>query len=106
MTTHTEIIQAINEGKLDTHISEIAAALDTRRSNLDLSSFHVGDTVIFNTNCGTRYLVGSTAKVVDTKKTKVVVELHTPQGRFVKYVNGVPVSPRITVPVGIIDLAA
>lgn len=105
----TEITAALTSGQLDEELGKLKTMVDSRMTELRMSKsvedFGVGDSVRFNDQCGTRYLVGMTATVVGRKVKKVVVKLDNPTGRFVRYVNGEAVSPEITVPVAIIDPA-
>lgn len=110
MTLTYEAVQdAINSGSLDSDLGKLGTLIDTRLSTIrrskTINDFGVGDKVVFNNNCGTRYLVGHTGRVVGLKRTKLVVTLDTPTGRFAR-VNPVTrqiESAQITVPVGIVD---
>jgi hypothetical protein len=104
--TLNDILAELASGRLDKDLASLTTAINERRGAMDQEAFGLGDKVIFNSQCGTRYIVGHTATVVGMKRTKVVVKLDTPIGRFVRYVNGEAVSPEITVPVAIIDHAA
>jgi hypothetical protein len=104
--TLENILAELASGRLDKDMAALSAAIDARRSQMEQASFGLGDKVVFNNQCGTRYIVGHTATVTGMKRTKVVVKLDKPAGRFVRYVNGEAVSPEITVPVSIIDHAA
>jgi hypothetical protein len=104
--TLENILAELASGKLDKDLATLSKAIDTRRSSLGQASFGLGDKVVFNSQCGTRYIVGHTATVVGMKRTKIVVKLDKPVGRFVRYVNGEAVSPEVTVPAAIIDHAA
>lgn len=104
-----DVSTLIASGQLDDELGKLKTMVDSRMSELRVhkkaEDFGVGDEVIFNSMCGTRYLVGERATVVGRKVKKVVVKLHKPQGRFVRMVGGEIQSPEITVPVGIIDPA-
>jgi len=106
--THTRTMEeAILAGELDEALGSLKSAIETRqaqiRSVAKPSDFGIGDKVIFNDSCGTRYLVGHTATITGMKRTKVVVKLDKPTGRFVRFVDGEAVSVDITVPIAIID---
>lgn len=105
MTLH-DIIASIEAGKFDKDLAKIQTALANRRSVMSIDAFNIGDRVVFNDQCGTRYLVGQTAVVTGMKRSKIVVELDRPIGRFVRYSNGQPISASIVVPTGIVDYAA
>jgi hypothetical protein len=109
METTMNIISDIEDGTFDSELSQLKAAIDKRMSELrmikSVDDFGIGDKVVFNEQCGTRYLVGNTARVVGRKQKKIVVKLDTPQGRFLRHDStGAVVSPDITVPIAIIDM--
>lgn len=99
----------ISAGILDGDLHELRTAIDKRLSEIRASKtvddFGIGDKVVFNASCGTRYLVGHNATIVGMKRTKVVVKLEKPTGRFVRHTPAGPVSADITVPLSIIDPA-
>lgn len=101
---------AISSGQLDGDIGRLSSAVDSRlaaiRASKKATDFGIGDTVRFNNNCGTRYLVGHTARVVGMKRTKIVVKLDKPMGRFAHVSpTGTLESASITVPIAIVDPA-
>jgi hypothetical protein len=101
---------AISSGLFDSELGAISTELEARREVVRASKkptdFGVGDKVRFNNNCGTRYLVGHTARVVGMKRTKIVVKLDTPMGRFVRVdASGKAESASITVPISLVDPA-
>jgi len=105
---HTRTMEeAILAGELDEALGSLKSAIETRqaqiRSVAKPTDFGIGDKVVFNNSCGTRYLVGHTATITGMKRTKVVVKLDKPMGRFARIVNGEQVSADITVPISIID---
>lgn len=109
METTTQLISDIELGLFDKDLRLLKAAVDKRMGDLrvtkSMNDFGVGDKVVFNELCGTRYLVGATAHVVGRKQKKIVVKLDSPTGRFLRYdAAGNEVSPDITVPVAIVDL--
>lgn len=81
----------------------VSARLASLRGGMTISDFGIGDRIIFNSLCGTRYLIGETGQVVGKRRTKVVVKLDKPTGRFVRNTSEGPVSADITVPTAIID---
>lgn len=99
---------ALDSGTLDNDLIKLRDALDLRmkkiRATRTVRDFGIGDSVRFNDSCGTKYVVGLTAKVVGIKQKKVIVKLDTPVGRFAHMRNGELVSADITVPTSIIDL--
>ena len=101
---------AIASGQLDGDIGRLSSAVDARleqvRASKKATDFGIGDKVKFNSHCGTRYLVGHTARVVGMKRTKIVVKLDKPMGRFAHVSStGVLESASITVPIAIVDPA-
>lgn len=107
-TTSYQIVKEILAGEHDEELANIMRAIADRqialRGTVTLSNFGIGDRVKFNSSCGTRYLIGHTAQVVGKRRTKVVVQLDKPVGRFVRMTADGPVSAEITVPLAIIDL--
>jgi len=112
MTVTYEAVQdAINSGALDSDLGKLNTLLqnriETQRRSKTPNDFGIGDKVVFNSSCGTRYLIGHTARVVGHKRTKLVVTLDTPTGRFAR-VNPITrqvESAQITVPIAIVDPA-
>jgi hypothetical protein len=106
--TEQELIDNIHAGLYDSHLTAIQSATNSRlaaaRGTRTLASFGVGDIVEFNNLCSTRYLIGERAQVVGKRRTKIVVKLENPTGRFVRHTADGPVSADITVPMTIVDL--
>ena len=105
-----DILEQISRGVFDADLPKIGdavkARLDKIRKTKSISDFSVGDRVRFNELTGTRYMVGQYANIVSKNRTKVVVRLETPMGRFAKYLpNGEVQSANVTVPLAIIDPA-
>lgn len=104
------VLEGISSGKFDNDLSALGTAVKDRqvhvRKNKTISDFNVGDRVKFNEQTGTRYMVGQYATVVSKNRTKLVVRLETPMGRFIRVDStGNVKSADVTVPAGIIDLA-
>lgn len=109
MDTKT-VLDQISSGSFDADLSKIIEAANARlkvvRGNKKITDFNIGDRVRFNENTGTRYMVGQYAHIVSKNRTKVVVRLETPTGRFARYLpNGEVQSANVTVPLAIIDPA-
>lgn len=106
----SDIIHDINSGVYDSNLHAISSALNARltlvRGSRSTSDFGIGDRVKFNSMCGTKYLIGADAQIVGKRRTKVVVKLDKPMGRFVRHTAAGPVSAEITVPTSIIDRIA
>jgi len=79
---------AILEGKHDSELEAILEAVHQRRKLMRgaskavaMVSLKIGDKVRLK-GLSPKYVNGSTAKIVDKKRTKLVVVLDTPVGRF------------------------
>lgn len=110
MDTTTTLIASIAAGQFDSDLEQIAKTIEDRRRAMrkvrTLNDFSVGDRVKFNELTGTRYMVGQYAEIISKNRTKVVVRLETPMGRFAKFLpNGEVQSANVTVPLSIIDPA-
>ena len=110
MTVSIEAVRsAIESGELDKDLGTLSTLVTTRldsiRATKSTTDFGIGDKVRFNSHCGTRYLVGETARVTGLKRTKIVVQLEKPQGRFARYTPTGTESANITVPISIVDPA-
>jgi hypothetical protein len=107
--TIAELTRELAAGHLDHRLGELKTLIDERialtRAAKTVDDYGLGDKVVFNNMCGTRYLVGHTARVTGKKRTKLVVQLDKPTGRFMRVVNGTPMSVDITVPLAILDPA-
>lgn len=104
------VMDLISSGAYDADLLKIVDTANKRlkvvRSNKKISDFEIGSRVRFNENTGTRYMVGQYATIVSKNRTKVVVRLETPTGRFARYLpNGEVQSANVTVPLAIIDPA-
>lgn len=106
MDTDTLTLQ-IERGLLDNELAAIEAALTARltvtRSTRKATDFCVGDKVKINSYCGTQYIRNATASVIGKSRTKIVIKLDRPVGRFIRTVNGVVESSDISVPPSILD---
>lgn len=105
--TYEDVVSQIISGAYDDHLAVINKTISERlsavRSSRTAAEYNVGDRIVMNDRCGTRYLVGHTGYVIAKRRTKVVVKLDKPAGRFVRVNNGITESSEITVPVVIID---
>ena len=104
------VLSQIASGKFDDSLDKITQAAKDRlsevRKSKKITDFSVGDRVRFNELTGTRYMVGQYAQIISKNRTKVVVRLETPVGRFARYLpNGESQSSNVTVPLSIIDPA-
>jgi ribosomal protein L21E len=106
--TKNELMLLIQAGTFDASLNDIQDAIENRlkeiRVTRTVDQYGVGDTVIFNDLTGTKYVQGHTAKVVGKSRTKLLVKLETPVGRFGRMVDGKLESVEIKVPPSIVDL--
>ena len=89
------MINNIKSGEYDEQLDMILAAVKARKNALkpQIWEFLIGDRVkIINAN--PKYLNGSTATIKKVNRTKVVIDLDTPAGRF---------SHNITTPLGMLE---
>lgn len=89
------MINNIKSGEYDEQLDIILAAVKARKNALkpQIWEFQVGDKVkIINAN--PKYLNGSTAVIKKVNRTKVVIDLDTPNGKF---------SSNITTPLGMLE---
>lgn len=105
------VLSGIASGVYDSDLEKIKNAVDLRnkgiRKERSINDYGIGDRVKFNELTGTRYMVGQYATIISKNRTKVVVRLETPMGRFAR-VNPATrevQSANVTVPVSIIDPA-
>ena len=111
MDTTTTLIESIVAGQFDNDLEQLAKAIENRRMSMrkvrTIADYSVGDRVKFNELTGTRYMVGQSATIVSKNRTKVVVRLENPMGRFAK-INPITrevQSANVNVPLSIIDPA-
>jgi hypothetical protein len=89
------MISNIKSGEYDDQLDMILAAVKARKNALkpQIWEFQIGDKVkIINAN--PKYLNGSTATITKVNRTKVVIDLDTPAGKF---------SRNITTPLGMLE---
>jgi hypothetical protein len=108
LDTISNLVDDIANGKLDGQLDLITKALEERRrlirSEVKLEDFMVGDRVVINERCGTKYLVGELGTVVGIRRTKISIQFDTPKGRFVrKNSDGSIYSSDVIVPLEIVD---
>lgn len=104
----SSLVDDISNGKMDSQLDTIAKAIEQRRrdvrSGLTVDDFIVGDRVVINERCGTKYLVGEVATVTGIRRTKITIQFDTPKGRFVrKNADGTIYSSDVVVPIEIVD---
>jgi hypothetical protein len=90
MTTNldafVEIISSIELGEFDAKLNLLEKAVLERKSkiraNLTIEDFVVGNAVIINDRCGTRYLRGETGVVAGIRRTKLVIHFDKTKNNF------------------------
>jgi len=89
------MISNIKSGEYDDQLDMILAAVKARKNALkpQIWEFQVGDKVKI-VNANPKYLNGATAIIKKVNRTKVVIDLDTPNGRF---------SSNITTPLGMLE---
>jgi transcription antitermination factor NusG len=89
------MISNIKSGEYDDQLDMILAAVKARKNALkpQIWEFQVGDKVKI-VNANPKYLNGATATIKKVNRTKVVIDLDTPNGRF---------SSNITTPLGMLE---
>jgi hypothetical protein len=108
--TYEEIDAAVMSGDFDADLEKLSKLIEnrisTKRSSRSINDYGIGDRVRLNSMCGTKYLQGHTAVVTGKGRTKLIVKLESPTGRFLRFENGVKTSVDIKVPLMIIDPVA
>jgi hypothetical protein len=107
MYTKENLLQAIEDGKLDSELGwlkvAVADRIKVRRAFLTVLDYPIGSKVVFNEKTGTRYMVGVTGTVVEHKVKKVVVQPDIALGRFDR---GTEKAARTVCPIEILDLVS
>lgn len=76
------LLQNIREGKYDTSLDRIIKECQDRKERR-IYSLRVGDMVRFPSSTRPAYLANQTARIVEWRRTRVLVELTSgPNGRF------------------------
>ena len=102
------ITEAIETGKVDNQLETIAKAVQQRknllRTDITINDFSIGDRVVMNERCGTKYLRGEEGTIVGIRRTKLTIQFDNPSGRFVrKNSDGSIYSSDVIVPIEIVD---
>lgn len=103
-----ELTDKVESGELDSRLSAIRKLVDVRmttvREKVKVTDFTVGDRVVLNERCGTKYLRGEVATVTAIRRTKLTLLLDNPKGRFArKTAAGEIYSAEVIVPIEIVD---
>lgn len=102
------VSDAIENGEMDKQLKELQRLVDGRLASIgeakSIDDFSVGDRVVINERCGTRFLRGESASVVGRRRTKLVINLDNPKGRFARTTSaGQILSAEVIVPIEILD---
>lgn len=105
---YVAISDKVENGDMDRQLHDLRKLIDARLmvigANKKVEDFAVGDRVRLNDRCGTSYLRGETASVVGKRRTKIVLNLDNPKGRFVRKTSaGEILSAEVIVPIEIVD---
>ena len=103
-----ETCNAVSRGELDKQLVPLKKLIEERlsivRADADIKDFVVGDRVVLNDKCGTRYLIGEEGTVVGIRRSKISITFDKPKGRFSRINSkGETYSANVVVPVGIVD---
>lgn len=85
----SDVLTNIVLGKFDGDLDRIITAANSRRKTVGeakIYSFSVGDRVKYNQLTKPKYLVGAIGTIKQINRTKVVVDLDSPAGKFSKNV--------------------
>lgn len=102
------ITDKIEAGEFDKQLLELNKSIQARREELKekvkIEDFQVGDRIVVNDSCGTKYLRGSEGTVVGIRRTKITVNFDKPQGRFARTNSaGQVLSADVVVPLELVD---
>ena len=83
---YTNFIKSLNRGEFDNDLADMLFFLQERKKNIAPKAweFQVGERVVLNENVNPKYLHGANATIRKINRTKVVIDLDHPQGRFHK----------------------
>lgn len=121
----------IHAGKFDVDLTELSTAVNMRlqdlgilpksapataptsapfiskpvpKGKLNIDDVAVGDKIRFNNQCGTKYMIGQVGTIKSKRRTKVVVLMDTPVGRFARTdSSGKVYSAPVVVPMSILE---
>lgn len=84
-----ETAKSIMLGEYDEYLDQIENAVKLRRKDKAprIWEFSVGDKVRYNSETNPKYLRGATGTIVRVNRTKVVIHLDQPVGRFQGNIN-------------------
>lgn len=95
MDYHNDFVVPVLTGDFDEYLDGMIQTIQMRKKDLrpKIWEFQIGDRVKI-VNANPKYLNGSTATIKKVNRTKVVIDLDTPTGRF---------SRNITTPLGMLE---
>lgn len=103
-----DVVSKIENGDFDSRLNALEKAVVERkslmRSAVTIDDFRIGDRVVMNERCGTKYLRGEQGVVMGIRRTKLVIQFDNPTGRFArKHSDGTIYSSDVVVPLEIVD---
>ena len=103
-----EACNAIAGGELDKQLIPLKKLIEERlsvvRTDADIKDFVVGDKIVLNDKCGTKYLIGEEGTVVEIRRSKIGISFNNPKGRFARTNSkGEIYSANVVVPIAIVD---
>jgi hypothetical protein len=103
-----DLVSKIETGHFDTRLDALEKSILERksvvRSLITIDDFRIGDRVVVNERCGTKYLRGEHGVVVGIRRTKLVIQFDNPTGRFArKHSDGTIYSSDVVVPLELVD---
>lgn len=106
-----EFLTQLNDGMYDDDLEALKQAIKDRqtstRESRSVADYKMGQRVVFNDYCGTKYMRGQTGVVVDRARTKLLIKLDRPVGRFSKTnATGVVEGAEVKAPPSILDLVS
>ena len=105
---YLEASASIQRGEFDEWLRLLAGKIEQRQDivggNKSISDFSIGDKVIVNNLCGTKYVVGEMATVIKKKRTNLIITFDEPKGRFIrKNADGSIRSSETTIAITLVD---
>lgn len=101
INTIDDLCHYIGKGEFDDHLDELAERVSRRKTALSalfFSTLKVGDKVMFNERTRPKYLQGATATVVELNRTRAVVDLDAPIGKFEGKISTTPALIELVLP--------
>ena len=88
MDFHNEFSVPVLTGQMDEYLDGMIRTIQMRKKDMapKVWEFQVGDRVRL-VNANPKYLIGAEATVKKVNRTKIVIDLDSPQGRFSKNIS-------------------